>query len=80
MAPKNNDLKNFDLRTVQRNIKLGFINENDFQQHVKALPDETNNFDEIPLEDENDIWDEDFDDEIDETVDSKSEPEPETNL
>ncbi|EKD41958.1 MAG: hypothetical protein ACD_73C00422G0002 [uncultured bacterium] len=76
MAPKNNELKNFDLRTVQRNIKLGFINESDYQQHVKSLADETNNFDEIPLEDENDIWDETFDDELDETSDA----EPETQV
>ena len=52
MASKSEEIKPFDRRCVERNIKLGFIKEDDFQKHLKALPNEDQNFDEVSFEDE----------------------------
>jgi hypothetical protein len=33
------DVRLFDLRTVERNIKRGLITRKDYERHLKSLPD-----------------------------------------
>jgi hypothetical protein len=52
MAKEFNE-KNFDTRVVERNIKKGVVSQKDYDVLLKQLPDEKDNFDLIPIEDEN---------------------------
>ena len=31
--------KNFDVRTLERNLRKGIISKKDYEKHIKALPD-----------------------------------------
>ena len=59
--------RQFDVRTVERNIKKGYFTRKDYEKHLKALPDLTEKV--APAEEE---LDDDLDD-IDE-VDEPAEP------
>ena len=45
------DVRLFDLRTVERNIKRGLITRKDYERHLKSLPDASANT--LPAEPEN---------------------------
>ena len=45
------DVRLFDLRTVERNIKRGLITRKDYERHLKSLPDASANT--LPPEPEN---------------------------
>jgi hypothetical protein len=45
------DVRLFDLRTVERNIKRGLITRKDYERHLKSLPDASANT--LPAEAEN---------------------------
>lgn len=64
------DLKYLDQRTYQRNIKSGLIKEDDYKSHMKALPDDAQNCEEVPFEDENAILEDEIegDDSNEETM------------
>lgn len=49
---KPTDPKLFDQRIVKRNIQQGLIKEEDHQKFLKSLPDEKNNYEEVPFEEE----------------------------
>lgn len=52
MAKEFNE-RDFDTRIIGRNINKGVISQKDYDAHLKQLPDDKNNFDLIPIEDEN---------------------------
>ena len=37
------DVRLFDLRTVERNIKRGLITRKEYERHLKSLPDASDN-------------------------------------
>ena len=37
------DVRLFDLRTVERNIKRGLITRKEYERHLKSLPDASEN-------------------------------------
>lgn len=45
------DEKLFDQRVVARNIRLGFVKEEDYQKHIKTLADDKENCEEVAYED-----------------------------
>jgi len=59
--------RQFDVRTVERNIKKGHVTRKDYEKHLKALPDVAEKVapaDEDPTDDLDDM--DDMDDEADE--------------
>ena len=57
------DPKHADKRTVERYIRLGVVDEKEYEKHLKALPDLAENA--LPVEALLDEDDDDFDDEGD---------------
>ena len=49
---KNNSLKFYDQRTLARNIRLGLITEDDQQKFINTLPDDSSNFEEVQIVDD----------------------------
>jgi hypothetical protein len=45
----------FDRRTFKRNIETGFITQSDYDNYIKNLPDESDNFEEIPFEEPDEL-------------------------
>jgi hypothetical protein len=37
------DVRLFDLRTIERNIKRGLITRKEYERHLKSLPDASDN-------------------------------------
>lgn len=52
MAQDTNE-KLFDTRIVERNLKKGLVPQKEYETYLKKLPDEKDNFDLVPIEDEN---------------------------
>ncbi len=65
-----NESRNFDLRTVKRNVESGLIKEDDHTKFLKSLPDESNNFETLPFEEEieEDLDDVESDEESEESL------------
>ncbi len=50
---KDADPKIFDTRVIDRNIKKGLITKKDYDVYLKQLANDEDNFDLVPIEDEN---------------------------
>lgn len=48
----------FDTRTRQRYMNKGLISSNDYENYLKALPNDEENFELAPFEDDLDLTDE----------------------
>lgn len=49
------ETKLFDRRTYKRHIKKGLITDKDRQNYIATLPDDVQNFQEVPFEDPNEF-------------------------
>lgn len=44
---------NFDTRIIERRLKKGLVSQKEYDTYLKQLPDDKDNFDVVPIEDEN---------------------------
>lgn len=76
---KPSDIKFFDQRTQKRNIELGHIKQEDYQKHLKSLPDDAENFDTVSFEDLDPPLETPEDESSDELLQDDSNPESESD-
>jgi hypothetical protein len=63
MAPKKNDEKLFDIRTLDAYQSRGVVKPAEFDKYLKALPDDEGNYDIVLIEEDEEILEEEAEDE-----------------